>query len=82
MRRALFPGVALVLMVSGCQSVADRRSQDDAECRSWGAQPGTTVYAQCRAAQMQNRTQNAAIDQQHRASMGLIGAALLTAPPR
>lgn len=36
------------LLLSGCVSVEERRAMDDNQCQSYGAEPGTEAYVQCR----------------------------------
>jgi hypothetical protein len=54
--------VAIAVLAASCginqqirQNIA---ASDDAECRSYGAQPGTEAYFQCRMAKDQQRQQN------------------------
>lgn len=41
-------GLALAILAAGCQTAEQRAANDDAFCRSIGAQPGTPVYVECR----------------------------------
>ena len=47
------------LALSGCISVEEARAQrdafDDAECRNFGARPGTDAYVRCRTDLQRNR---------------------------
>lgn len=43
--------VLLALLLAGCASRQDLAQSDDAHCRSYGAQPGSPAYMQCRAQQ-------------------------------
>jgi hypothetical protein len=48
-----------VLLLTGCGAVQElaalRAARDDATCRSYGFQPGSEAFAQCRMAVDQNR---------------------------
>jgi hypothetical protein len=50
---------AIGLALSGCVSVEEARAQrdafDDAECRNFGAKPGTEAYVRCRTDLQRNR---------------------------
>lgn len=45
MKKAVF----LALLLAGCQTTEDRIAQDDRQCQSYGVQPGSPGYVQCRA---------------------------------
>ncbi len=51
------------LPLAGCVSVEERRAmieaQDDADCRNYGAKPGTQTYVKCRTDLRQARAQEA-----------------------
>ena len=46
-------------LLTGCMTAEQRVAQDDGKCRSYGAEPGSSAYVQCRtqldAAQTQAR---------------------------
>lgn len=46
--RILAPIALCALLLSGCVSVEERRAMDDSQCQSYGAEPGTEAYVQCR----------------------------------
>jgi hypothetical protein len=46
--RHLAPIAFCALLLSGCVSVEERRAQDDNQCQSYGAEPGSEAYVQCR----------------------------------
>jgi len=52
---------AAASILAGCASEAERAARwaavDDAKCKSYGAQPGTPAYVQCRAQLDAARTQ-------------------------
>jgi hypothetical protein len=64
-RFAVFASLALIaaLPLAGCISVEERRAiteaQDDADCRNFGAKPGTATYVRCRTDLRQARAQEA-----------------------
>jgi hypothetical protein len=64
-RFAVLAGLALIaaLPLAGCISVEERRAitdaQDDADCRNFGAKPGTQTYVRCRTDLRQARAQEA-----------------------
>jgi hypothetical protein len=47
----------LCLFVGGCASRAEVAAGDDALCQSYGAQPGSDAYVQCRMEQDGRRDQ-------------------------
>jgi hypothetical protein len=51
--------VVAVVLLAGCESdtqvAAMADAQDDARCRSWGAQSGDAAYTQCRSQLFQVR---------------------------
>jgi uncharacterized lipoprotein len=55
---------ASVILLSGCLTSEERAQQiadaDDTQCQSYGAQPGSTEYFQCRMAKDQQRQANTA----------------------
>ncbi|MFG7486291.1 hypothetical protein [Methylorubrum rhodesianum] len=65
--KTIWVGAALVVLLSACNAaktpgraellMSDEEvaAKDDAICKSYGAQPGTPVYIQCRATQDQRR---------------------------
>jgi hypothetical protein len=66
--------LGLPLALSGCVTAEEMAAQraefkaqvataDDSECRSYGAEPGTPVYVQCRMTKDQQRAQEAAASQ-------------------
>jgi hypothetical protein len=63
--------IAAGFVLSGCGVSIERQlAQQDAECRTWGAPPGTQAYAQCRALVMQR-------DQAERERKSAVGAQML-----
>jgi len=36
------------VLLSGCVSVEERSAMDDSQCQSYGAEPGSEAYVQCR----------------------------------
>jgi hypothetical protein len=48
-------------VLCACASTVDLAKIDDAKCKSYGAQPGTPVYAQCRTQMDTTRTTARAI---------------------
>ncbi len=62
-RSAVFACLALIatLPLAGCISIEEQRAmidaQDDADCRSFGAKPGTPAYIKCRTDLRQARAQ-------------------------
>jgi len=46
--KTLAPIAICALLLSGCVSVEERRAMDDSQCQSYGAEPGTEAYVQCR----------------------------------
>jgi hypothetical protein len=46
--RTLAPIALCALLLTGCVSVEERRAQDDSQCQSYGAEPGSEAYVQCR----------------------------------
>lgn len=49
--------VGLALSLSGCLNTREQLAKrDDADCRSYGAKPGTQEYFQCRMAKDRNNT--------------------------
>jgi hypothetical protein len=59
--RLAFVALIAALPLAGCISVEERRAmieaQDDADCRSYGAKPGTPAYIKCRTDLRQARAQ-------------------------
>jgi hypothetical protein len=53
--------IVLATAVAGCATEPDRQARfaanDDSECKSYGGQPGTPAYLQCRAQLDAARTQ-------------------------
>ena len=47
--------IALLLLLAGCVTTEDRMVAADRQCRSYGAQPGSQAYVQCRLQIDQNR---------------------------
>jgi hypothetical protein len=49
----------LAFALAGCQTVEEARAQrnavDDADCRSYGAKPGSEAYVRCRTELQRNR---------------------------
>jgi hypothetical protein len=45
---AVLAVVALVISLSGCQTTEERVAADDRQCQSYGVQPGSPAYVQCR----------------------------------
>ena len=76
-RLAVASLIVLALALSGCVTDAERAAQaasDDKDCRSYGAQPGTSEYYQCRMAKSERRDVINSIEeeQQRQASERLI----------
>lgn len=46
--RTLAPIALCALLLAGCVSVEERNAMDDNQCQSYGAEPGTEAYVQCR----------------------------------
>jgi hypothetical protein len=44
-------GLVGLFILTGCTSHQDLVRRDDEHCRSYGAQPGSPAYVQCRLAQ-------------------------------
>ncbi len=42
------PAILLALLLAGCQTTEERIAADDSQCRSYGVQPGSQAYVQCR----------------------------------
>lgn len=63
MKLAIVVGLGLAMALGGCQTarVERERSEDDAKCRSYGAQPGSPQYVQCRTSMDTARTQSDAV---------------------
>jgi hypothetical protein len=64
MKKLMICLLGLPLALSGCatpEELAAQRARiaavDDSECRSYGAEPGTPVYVQCRMLKDQQRAQ-------------------------
>jgi hypothetical protein len=72
MRRLLL--VLTTASLCGCVTAEERNAQisasDDDTCQSYGAQPGSQAYFQCRMAK----------DQQHQANNAALAAAILNRP--
>jgi hypothetical protein len=66
--------IALCGSMTGCMSAEERAqrisSADDDACQSYGAQPGTTEYFQCRMMK----------DQQRQATSAALASAILSRP--
>ena len=67
MKKLMICLLVLPFALSGCvtpeesaQLRAEARVADDSECRSYGAEKGTSVYAECRMMKDQLRTQEEA----------------------
>lgn len=70
----IFPIIALSGLLAGCAAMQERENERlraeavayeanaDAQCRSYGAQPGTPVYIQCRMNMDNRRAQMAEND--------------------
>jgi hypothetical protein len=60
----MFRVLLLALFLSGCMTAQEQAqniaASDDADCRSYGAQPGSDAYYQCRMAKDQQRQQTRA----------------------
>jgi len=74
---AVIAVVTAGIALGGCQSF--HAQQADAECRSYGAKPGTDAYVNCRVAVEQSRQRKKAI--LLGAGLGLLAAGA-TPPPR
>lgn len=49
--------VGLALLLTGCLNTREQLAkQDDADCRAYGAKPGTQEYFQCRMAKDRNNS--------------------------
>jgi hypothetical protein len=59
MRLSVFT-LLLCLGLAGCVTSQDIAASDDDACRSYGAEPGTQAYFQCRMAKDQQRQANEA----------------------
>jgi hypothetical protein len=57
--RATMAAIGLLLVLTACATAPQPTAEqvDDAQCRSYGAQPGTQAYFQCRMAKDQQRQQ-------------------------
>ena len=85
MKKLMICLLGLPLALSGCvtpeeraQLRAEARVADDTECRSYGAETGTSVYVECRMMKDQLRTQEEAAAQrenQRQLQCGLDGMA-------
>jgi hypothetical protein len=47
--------LTIPLLLAGCATAEQRAAKDDATCKSYGAQPGTDAYVQCRMVQQARR---------------------------
>ncbi len=51
--------LSISVILSGCQTIAERRAEQDVEdaasCRSFGAKPGSDAYVLCRTDLQRNR---------------------------
>jgi hypothetical protein len=71
MKKLVICLLGLPLALSGCAEMAARRAEfkaqvataDDSDCRSYGAEQGTSVYVQCRMIKDQQHVQEAAAAQ-------------------
>lgn len=73
--KPLFALLACVVL-AGCQSTTPEQaaSTDDAKCRSYGAQPGSDIYVQCRMMADQDRVSKQR-DRRRRIAAGFADAA-------
>jgi hypothetical protein len=57
--RATMAAIGLLLVLTACATAPQPTAEqvDDAQCRSYGAQPGTQAYFQCRMAKDQHPQQ-------------------------
>ena len=81
--------VLLAGILSGCASEEQIKARkaaiaaaEDAKCRSYGAQPGTEVYFQCRMTLNNIREQRQMVEDANRQAAGVqmmsIGASMMT----
>ena len=70
MKKLMICLLGLPLALSGCVTAEEMAAQriearvaDDSECRSYGAQQGTSVYVECRMVKDQQRAQEEAAAQ-------------------
>src|SRR5712672_2863202 len=71
-----FAMAAFAALLSGCAAThAELAAVDDEKCRSYGAQPGTPAYAQCRMQLDTTRTMATAQLDAARTTAGAITAA-------
>jgi hypothetical protein len=52
--------VLLALLLAGCQTTEERLASEDATCQSYGVQPGSPGYLQCRMMKDQQHNADAA----------------------
>lgn len=64
---------ALALCLAGCVSPQMQARNDDRECRSMGAKPGSDIYVHCR---MMKQQQHANEDMAFRNRMALVSASM------
>ena len=90
MKKLMICLLGLPLALSGCVTAEEMAAQriearvaDDSECRSYGAQQGTSVYVECRMIKDQQRAQETAAAERERArriNCGLAGMAASFGP--
>jgi hypothetical protein len=56
-----FAMAAFAALLSGCATRAELAAADDEQCRTYGAQPGTSAYVGCRTQLDSGRTIKRAI---------------------
>ena len=56
MRARDFAVLLLLLPLLACQTPEEIAAADDAQCRSYGAKPGSDAYVNCRVAQQKIRS--------------------------
>jgi len=69
---ALLCVAALILSLAGCQTAEECLAADDRQCQSYGVQPGSAGYVQCRMNLDTNRA-NVRAAERFGNSAGLVG---------
>jgi hypothetical protein len=57
-----FAAAMFCMALAGCASPGQIAASDDAQCRSYGAQPGSDAYVSCRTQLTTTRTMAAAVE--------------------
>ena len=68
--RKLILAACSALALGGCVTAEEMAAQDDHDCRSYGAGPGSSAYFQCRMVKDDRHTANAAAQAQVAQEMG------------